>query len=107
MNIYSCIPSPDIAAHCEKIGHVFNPLEMAVIVAMCGKSLKEKHSAWREIISGYPDMPIHKSLNFDAQESLHEYLRGLIAHEEKQIAEFYAPADGAVFHFDPAFQYNL
>ena len=99
MNIYPYIPSPDISAYCEKIGHEFNPLEMAIIVAMCAKSMKEKHSAFREIISGYPDMPIHKSLNFDAQESLHEYLRGLIAHEEKQIAEFYAPTDGAVFRF--------
>jgi hypothetical protein len=58
MNIYSYLSSPDIAAHCERIGHVFNPLEMAVIVSNSEKNMKEKHSAWREIITERPDMPI-------------------------------------------------
>jgi len=31
MKIYDFLRSPDIAAHCEKIGHVYNPLEIAVV----------------------------------------------------------------------------
>jgi hypothetical protein len=99
MNIYSYLASPNIAAHCERIGHVFNPLEMAVIVAHSEKTMKEKHSAWREIIAEYPDMPIHDSLNFHARESLHEYLRELIALEEKRMEIFFAADAGAVYSF--------
>lgn len=29
MNIYDYLGSPDIAAHCEAIHHVFNPLEVS------------------------------------------------------------------------------
>lgn len=32
MNICTYLRSPDIAAHCEKIDHVFSPLDMAVII---------------------------------------------------------------------------
>jgi len=97
MNIYSYIISPDIADHCQKIGHVFNSLEMAVIIAISEKTIKEKHAAWREIIADYPDMPIHDSLNFDARESLHVFLRELITWEEKCITDFYATGDDVVF----------
>ena len=52
MNIYDFFKSPDIAAHCKKIGHEFNSLEMAVIVDISGKPLKDKFAAWREIAVG-------------------------------------------------------
>jgi len=97
MNIYSYIISPDIADHCQKIGHVFNSLEMAVIIAISEKTIKEKHAAWREIIADYPDMPIHDSLNFDARKSLHDFLKELITWEEKCITDFYATGDDVVF----------
>jgi hypothetical protein len=69
---------------------------MAVLVAVSDKTIKEKHSAWREIITDYPDMPIHGNDCFDAKESLRDYLRELIAWDEKIIAEFYKP-NGAVY----------
>ena len=97
MNIYSYIISPDIADHCQKIGHVFNSLEMAVIIAISEKTIKEKHAAWREIVAYYPDMPIQDSLNFDARESLHDFLKELITWEEKCITDFYATGDDVVF----------
>ena len=97
MNIYEYLVSPDIAAHCAGIGHVFSPLDMAVIVALCGRPIKEKHAAWREIIRDYPDMPIHKSMNFEERASLHDFLRGLIAWEEKMMADFYMPGEGIMY----------
>ena len=99
MDIFSFIPSPDISAYCKNIGHKFNPLEMAVIVAMSSKAMKEKHAAWRKIIAEHPDMKIHQSLNFNARESLHTYLRELIEHEEKQIAAFYSSSNNVVFRY--------
>ena len=97
MDIYNYFVSPDIAAHCKNIGHVFNPLEMAVIIALSKKTVKEKHAAWREIITDYPDMPIHESNWFRARESLHGFLREQIAWEEKRLADFYTPGKGAVY----------
>jgi len=88
MNIYNFLVSQDIAAHCEEIGHIFNPLEMAIIVALSEKTMKEKHMAWREIVSEYPDMPIHGSLNFKARDSLHDYLYDFISREEITLESF-------------------
>lgn len=97
MDICSFINSPDIGDHCRNIGHVFNALEMAVIIAYSEKNIKEKHKAWREIIADYPDMPIPQRNCFDAQESLHGYLRQVIAHDEKWLTEFYTSETGAVY----------
>ena len=99
MNIYDYFHSPDIAEHCKKIGHVFSPLDMAVIIAKSGKPKETKHSAWREIIQCCPDMSIHESMNFKARGSLHDHLKELIAREEKHIAAFYTPQEGAVYHY--------
>jgi len=97
MNIYDFFSSPDIAAHCQKLEHCFSPLDMAIIVAKSNKPMKEKHSAYRAIINDYPDMPIHESLNFNATDSLHNYLRELITWEEAKIAEFYKRAQNEVY----------
>jgi len=106
MNIYSYLCSPDIAAHCEKIGHVFNPLEMAVIVDMSNKTMREKHSAWREIIADYPDMPIRASKCFRARDSLHEYLLELIEYEESALSEFYDSNYGNTFVYRPSLVFS-
>jgi hypothetical protein len=97
MNIYSFLRSPDVAVHCERIGHRFNSLEMAVIVTLSRKTIKEKHAAWREILTDYPDMPVHGSLNFRARESLHAFLREQIAWEEEWLAAFRTPGERSVY----------
>ena len=88
MNIYNFFVSPDIVSHCKKIGYRFDPLEMAIIVALSKKTIKEKHEAWNEIISSYPDMPIHGSMNFKARVSLHGYLKEIISFEEDALKDF-------------------
>lgn len=97
MDIYSFINSPDIANHCRNIGHVFDSLEMAVLIAMSEKTINEKNEAWQEIIAYYPDMPIRKRNGFKAKKSLHDYLQNLIALNEKWLMEFYTPETGAVY----------
>ena len=111
MDIYPFIPSRDVALYCSENGHVFNSLEMAVIVAISGKSMKEKLQAWRKIVSDYPDMPIpvqqeHPAWNpvFESRESLHGYLRELIAREEKSLSGFYSAGGGSVYY--PTVQRN-
>ena len=97
MNIYNFLRSPDIAAHCENISHVFNPLEMAVIIDLSEQPIKEKNMAWSEIVNEYPDMPIHESLNFEAKASLHDFLREQIAWNEERLAEIYEPNHDCVY----------
>lgn len=98
MNIYEFFHSPDIAAHCQSINHQFSPLDMAIMVCLSEKkTLREKHAAYRQIIDEYPDMPIHRSVNFAARDSLHDYLRELIAYEEKVVAAIMATEASTVF----------
>ena len=97
MNIYEFFVSPDIAAYCQKIEHSFSPLDMAIIVARSKRSIKEKHNAYRAIISEFPDMPIHKTLHYDATDSLHNVLRELTAWEETRIKEFYLTGSDVVY----------
>lgn len=97
MDIFHYFCSPDIVAYCKKIDHVFNPLEMAVIVANSSKTVKEKHAAWRQIISEYPDMSIHESFNFNAQKSLHKYLYEYITWQENWLANFNIPDEMAIY----------
>ncbi|MCL1941221.1 MAG: hypothetical protein FWG09_04690 [Synergistaceae bacterium] len=95
-SIYDYFYSPDIAEHCKKIRHEFSPLDMAVIVKLSDKTLNEKHTAWQSIINEFQDMPIRGNNNFDARDSLFEFLRELIEWDEKKIKDFYIP-DGAVY----------
>jgi len=100
MNIYDYFISPDIVKHCKEIGHVFNSLEMAVIIDISDKTIEEKHIAWHEIIADYPDMPIPESNGFrEEKESLHEYLKEYMAHTEKQISDFLTQRNDEVYYF--------
>jgi len=85
MDIYAFIRSPDIGDYCRSIGHIFSPLEMAVIVAQSNMTLAEKHDAWWHIISDCQDMSIPEMHCFNARDSLHECLRELIANNNYDI----------------------
>lgn len=98
MDIYDFIPSPDVADYCRKIGHRFSPIDMAVLIDMSDKTIRERHDAWRAIMSEYPDMPIRKKLlSRELSSSLHECLREKIALEEKMLMDFLTPGDGVVY----------
>jgi len=97
MNIYDYFLSPDIAEHCEKIGHEFSPLDMAVIIDRSDKTVEEKHAAWQELISDYPDMQTPKRSWFSAEDGLHKYLKKLMSWEKKIVKEFMTPDPGALY----------
>ena len=100
MDAYKLLISPDIATHCEKIGYVFDPLDIAVLAELSDRPMKERHDIWRELISAYPDMPLVESANFMARDSLHELLAELIATEEKEVEAFYAASDRHIYRPD-------
>ncbi|MDR0876835.1 MAG: hypothetical protein LBN21_02190 [Treponema sp.] len=99
MDIYSFLNSPDVDAHCRKIEKVWNPLEMAIIVHMSHRPLREKHAAYREILSDYDDMllPQCSHHRHDGKQQFKQYLREYLAHEERNIEYFHKPDFGAVY----------
>ena len=59
MDIYSFIPSRDVAEHCRNINKTWNTFEMSVIIKACyTRSMPEKHAALQELIDRYPDMSV-------------------------------------------------
>jgi len=90
MDIYSFIPSRDIAEHCRTIGHEFTPLEIAVIIYHSKKNLAERHKAWQEIINTMPDTKViewaESKRKQKLYDSLHQFLQDYMR-VEKGLAE--------------------
>ena len=99
MDIYSFLNSRDIAAHCKEIGKVWTPFEMAVIIGMSHRSMPEKHAAWRNLISDYPDMPTpgNKNMRQDSCDSLHKKISDHLIYEERIVENFKTPDPTAVY----------
>ena len=91
MNIYDYIDSPDVAAHCRKVGYAFDPIEMAVLINESRKTIEQKHAAYRALMDEYPDMSFHESVPFGKKYTLHTFLEALIEYEEKAIRDFMDP----------------
>lgn len=82
MNIYDFISSPDVAEHCRRLGHVFNPIESAVIIDRSRQPLTKKLVTYRRLLR-QPDMRL---TSFDT--TLHAYLVALIGYTERKMHEF-------------------
>ena len=91
MDVYSFLHSPDVAEYCKKIGHIFNPVEIAYLIERSDKTINEKNMLFQELVDDYPDMQFHKSVNFHIRSSLHTYLRALIEWNKSAIEFFYHP----------------
>lgn len=91
MDIYSFLNSSDIAAHCRKIGKVFTPVEMAVIIYHSRRPFLEQLEGYRQIVRDTPDMPLAGRPWFDACDSFHNYLHRLIDHEKAALERFLTP----------------
>jgi hypothetical protein len=97
MDIYKHMRSKDVAEHCRKLGHVFNTFEMAHIIGSRYGPLLEKHKAWGELISDYPDMPFPETEFSKDCSDVHEELRKRIAHQKRLMDMFYGKEPGAVY----------
>jgi len=103
MDIYSFLNSKDIADHCRKINHTWNPFEMAVIIGISIRPMADRHVAWRELIDHYPEMATPKGYHHESYPSLHEKLAEAIEYEElyhtNALALFKKPEQGAVYMY--------
>ena len=99
MDIYSFLNSADIAAHCREIDKVWTPYEMAIIIGRSHRTLAERHTAWRELIENYPDMPTPKNMHYDSRPSLHDEIGKVLDYEECLIEFFKSARDDVVYTF--------
>ena len=91
MDIYSFLNSKDIAEHCRRLQKTWTPLQMALIISRSDRSVPDKHRAWRELISDYPDMPVPPLPECEITngfESLHKMLLAQIDYEERGLRSF-------------------
>ena len=61
--------------------------------------MADKHKAWRELITDYPDMPTPKNPHYDSSNSLHRKLTETIAYQERALEFFMAQDPGAVYMY--------
>jgi len=98
MDIYSYINSPDVADYCREIGKTWNPFEMAVIIGRSAHSLMaDRHQAWQELITDYPDMPTPATSEYPSFNSLHKKLSEVIDYENRAFELFIKPEDDAFY----------
>lgn len=91
MDIYSFLNSKDIAEHCRRLQKTWTPLQMALIISRSDRSVPDKHRAWRELISDYPDMPVPPLPECEITngfESLHKMLLAQIDYEKCALRSF-------------------
>lgn len=104
MNIFKYINSEDIQKHLEKINYKFTSLEAAWLIYQCKSiTLKEKQTAFNELIDTMPDCEIERRNNTVPQKSLHKFLKKYISLENRYIAEFYS-AQNSIYKLEYIFK---
>ena len=68
----------------------FNPLEMAFIIYESDNLLSEKHDAYRELLSDYPNMELEASAHNKKSKNLHQCLRAILVRDDYRVERFYA-----------------
>lgn len=88
MDMFCFINSKDIREHLQQICYSFTAPEAAFLVWQCRSAiLKEKISAWREIIGTMPDSSLTRRKE-EPLENCHDFLRRHIASQETLLKEF-------------------
>ncbi|MGN1143955.1 MAG: hypothetical protein ACI4SU_05270 [Anaerovoracaceae bacterium] len=79
MDYFKFIHSGDVREHLRRINYPLSSLEAAWLVWESDLvSIKEKHTAWEEIIRTMPDCVIEERYRISKQDSLHDYLKRLM-----------------------------
>lgn len=94
MDIFKFINSKDIREYLKTINYEFNSLETAWLIYQCdGFTIKDRHTAWQELIKTMPDCKIEERMNTNSHDSLHDYLRKYIDYEENILDEFFTSTE--------------
>ena len=100
MNVLPYVNSKDIREHLEKIEYQFTALEAAWLIYQSrNTTLEERHHAWRQLISEYPDCSIPERINTISQDSLHRFLAEYMDMENRMLERF-RDSTGAVYQLE-------
>ncbi len=107
MEVIDFVNSRDIREYWKAIGYEPSSLESAWLIWQ-GKNhtLKEKHSAWLNLLDGSTDCAVPAGAFDLPQSSLHNFLRRYIQIDEELINAFYFRDDKAVFSYRMYFDDN-
>lgn len=99
MDVIKFVNSKELAEQLKKSNHEFSPEEAIYLIREAENfSVDEKHEAYRELMSLYPDhiLKTRKRHIFEGV-SLASFLLGYIVSEQHLIAECLSDSDGAYF----------
>ena len=86
MDTYKLINSKAIQEHCRKIKYQFNILELAVLIYRNKRmSIEEKISAYKELITDYPDMKMIKKYRPQNYDTVKDMIQGEIERIENLV----------------------
>ena len=103
MDLFRFINSKDIRDYLRQIDYSFTAPEAAFLVWECrSATLKEKITAWREIIETMPDCSMEKRMNMDAMHSVHKFLEQYITLMERLLEIFYCE-EHAVYSYSGSY----
>lgn len=101
MDFLKFINSNTVRNHLQELEYQPTAMEAAWIVYQCETlSLKEKYTAWREIIDTMPDCPFYRhtaGLKQEYEDSTHAFLRAYIAQQKKLTSVFLQTDDSAIY----------
>lgn len=98
IDVYKYIRSKDVREYNEKIGKKFTTLESAFLVwRNSDLTLKEKHDAWREIMTEMPDEEVKR--RHSDYSSLFALLKEFIKTDNELIDEFYKKDEQTVYSY--------
>jgi hypothetical protein len=101
MNIYDFFNSPDVAEHCQSIGHKLNAVESAVMVFKSkSRTIAEKHAAYKAIIAEHPDMELQECGRLGHVKSFHKALEEFVVYENSLLEHFLKPEQDAVYQYN-------
>ena len=101
--MFRFINSKDIRDYLRQIDYSFTAPEAAFLVWQCrSATLKEKITAWREIIRTIPDCSMGERLNMDEMPSIHRFLEQYITLMERLLEIFYCE-EHAVYSYSGSY----
>ena len=100
-DIYNFIEPKETADYCRSLGQTWNPFEMAVIIGGSSVSIAEKHTAWKQLLDDYPDMPTHKNFENPSYESFHKELIKYMNHQNRILAQLKKQEQGTSYRYRP------
>lgn len=99
MDIYSFIESKDIREYLKKKEYKFTTPEAAFLVWHCRrKTMKEKFTAWNEIIRTMPDCEMQARSDMAAIPDFHLFLRRYMELQKTYIGRFMGKGDSLYFY---------